>query len=108
MSVEFTSALEFTFSSQPYKPGLSFTNRESRLQNRTFIYKRGFLGYKWDSRVTIYHEQEKYYLLAKIDDKKIICGDKNTINDSSKLITIDVEDILNKTYYMVSDKKQNK
>lgn len=50
-------------------------------------------------------EQEKYYLLAKIDDKKIICGDKNTINDSSKLITIDVEDILNKTYYMVSDKK---
>ena len=52
--VEFTSALEFTFSSQPYKPGLSFTNRESRLQNRTFIYKRGLLGYKWDSRVTIY------------------------------------------------------
>lgn len=50
-------------------------------------------------------EQEKYYLLAKIDDKKIICGDKNTISDSSKLITIDVEDILNKTYYMVSDKK---
>lgn len=49
-------------------------------------------------------EQEKYYLLAKIDDKKIICGDKNTINDSSKLITIDVEDILNKTYYMVSEK----
>lgn len=55
--------------------------------------------------VKFYDEQEKYYLLAKIDDKKIICGDKNTINDSSKLITIDVEDILNKTYYMVSDKK---
>lgn len=51
-------------------------------------------------------EQEKYYLLAKIDDKKIICGDKNTINDSSKLITIDVEDILNKTYYMVSEKME--
>lgn len=54
--------------------------------------------YKFDD------EQEKYYLLAKIDDKKIICSDKNTINDSSKLITIDVEDILNKTYYMVSEK----
>ena len=54
MSVEFTSALEFTFSSQPYKPGLSFANWESRLQNRTFIYKWGVLGYKWDSRVTIY------------------------------------------------------
>ena len=53
-------------------------------------------------------EQEKYYLLAKIDDKRIICGDKNTINDSSKLITIDVEDIWNKTYYMVSEKKWNK
>lgn len=53
-------------------------------------------------------EQEKYYLLAKIDDKKIICGDKNTINDSSKLIIIDVEDIWNKTYYMVSEKKWNK
>lgn len=51
-------------------------------------------------------EQEKYYLLAKIDDKKIICGDKNTINDSSKLITIDVEDIWNKTYYMVSEKTE--
>ena len=34
--------------------GLSFTNRESRLQNRTFIYKVGVLVYKWDSRVTIY------------------------------------------------------
>ena len=34
--------------------GILLTNRESRLQNRTFIYKWGFLGYKWDSRVTIY------------------------------------------------------
>lgn len=38
----------------PYKPGISFTNRESRLQNRIFIYKEGVLGYKGDSRVTIY------------------------------------------------------
>lgn len=38
----------------PYKLGLSFTNQESRLQNRTFIYKWGVLGYKWDSQFTIY------------------------------------------------------
>ena len=38
----------------PYKLGLSFTNQESRLQNRTFIYKWGVLGYKWDSQLTIY------------------------------------------------------
>ena len=53
-------------------------------------------------------EQEKYYLLAKIDDKQLIGGDRDTINDSSKLIIIDVEDIWNKTYYMVSEKKWNK
>ena len=34
--------------------GILLTNRESRLQNRIFIYKEGVLGYKGDSRVTIY------------------------------------------------------
>lgn len=34
--------------------GSLLTNRESRLQNRTFIYKWGVLGYKWDSQVAIY------------------------------------------------------
>ena len=28
--------------------------REACLQTGTFIYKAGVLGYKWDSRVTIY------------------------------------------------------
>ena len=70
-----------------------------------FLISNGFrMNYSNIKIVKFDDEQEKYYLLAKIDDKKIICGDKNTINDSSKLITIDVEDILNKTYYMVSEK----
>lgn len=38
-----------------YKTGLSFTKRESRLQNRILNYKRRILEYKWDSRFTIYH-----------------------------------------------------
>lgn len=51
------------------------------------------------------NKNQEYYLLVKIDDKKIICGDKKTINDSSKLIIIDVENILNGTYYMVPVKE---
>ena len=34
--------------------GLSFTKRESKLQNESFIYKTGVLDYKWDSRVAIH------------------------------------------------------
>ena len=34
--------------------GLSFTKRESKLQNEILIYKTGFLDYKWDSRVAIH------------------------------------------------------
>lgn len=33
--------------------------RESCLQTGTFIYKWGFLGYKWDSWVTIYQIPQK-------------------------------------------------
>lgn len=51
------------------------------------------------------NKNQEYYLLVKIDDKRIICGDKKTINDSSKLIIIDVENILNGTYYMVPVKE---
>lgn len=39
--------------------GSLLTNRESRLQNRTFIYKWGVLGYKWDFRLTIHPSLSK-------------------------------------------------
>ena len=39
--------------------GSLLTNWESRLQNRTFIYKWGVLGYKWDSRLTIHPSLSK-------------------------------------------------
>lgn len=38
--------------------GLSFTKRESKLQNEILIYKTGFLDYKWDSRVAIHQETD--------------------------------------------------
>lgn len=37
-----------------YKTRLSFTKRESTLQNEIFIYKTGLLTYKGDSRVAIH------------------------------------------------------
>ena len=37
-----------------YKPGASFTNRESHLQNRSLNYKTGALDCKRDSQLAIY------------------------------------------------------
>ena len=42
--------------------GLSFTKRESKLQNESFIYKTGVLDYKWDSRVAIHLYDESIAL----------------------------------------------
>ena len=44
--------------------GILLTNRESRLQSRTFIYKVGVLVYKWDSQLTIY---PGFFLIEKME-----------------------------------------
>ena len=50
--------------------GLSFTKRESKLQNEILIYKTGLSDYKWDSRVAIhplailkYHTQSRMSII---------------------------------------------
>ena len=49
--------------------GLSFTKRESRLQNKILNYKTGLLEYKRDSRLAIYHK-EKTHKKEKIKNKQ--------------------------------------
>ena len=43
--MEFTLAPEFTFSSQPYKPGISLTKQDFHLQRGILGLQRGFSGY---------------------------------------------------------------
>ncbi len=48
--------------------GLSFTKRESKLQNEILIYKTGLLDYKWDSRVAIHqHEISPFLFYCNMD-----------------------------------------
>ena len=49
------SMCEWKSGNLAYKMGLSFTKRESRLQNKILNYKTGLLEYKRDSRLAIYH-----------------------------------------------------
>jgi len=64
-----------------YKMGFSFTNRESRLQNKNFIYQMGFLAFKRESRFATHQFKNmltSIFVNAILDDKKTCHNDKNT------------------------------
>ena len=69
-----------------YKPGVSFTNWEFRLQNRTFIYKVGVLGYKGDSRLAIYLLFTVFYKLDMIKVKYFMFIIKNWLTKMKRVI----------------------
>ena len=62
--------------------GLSFTKRESKLQNEILIYKTGLSDYKWDSRVAIHLSSFKIPLRFPKNNINLSKNNKNILTFS--------------------------